>query len=591
MINKKLINIVPQSGKYVFLTVLLKISGLCANFLLIFSVAEIIRSRGKNLGFQVIFIILSLLISFVSNQFAAVTSFKSSCQVKKTLRSKIYEKLLRLGPEYQEKTETAKIIQWAVEGVEQIEIWFGQYLPQFFYSMIAAVLTFAVLVFLDAKMAFILLGCVPLIPVSIIAVQKIAKRILGRYMDQYATLADNYLENLQGLTTLKIYNADEQRQKQLGVEAENFRRITMKVLSFQLNSIIVMDTVAYGGAGLGIMFAIKSYLAGNLTLANAFICILISADFFIPLRRLGSYFHTAMNGTTASKNIFALLETEEQERGGESDVLFSDNSESKTKLDSEAYLPLASANAVVSTGSTTASSFATPSAGSDAARNACLPLFQTENLSYKYGERTVLQNASITIPEGSFTAFVGKSGSGKSTLAKVFAGINSNYEGSVKIMGTDLCKIAPESLYKFCTYISHRDWIFKGTVRDCLLEGNPAATEDEMWQALKSVCLDDFIQSVGGLDFEIKENASNLSGGQKQRLSIARALLHDSEVYIFDEATSNIDVESEAAILDLLHKLKGTKTIIMISHRKENCVEADAIYEFEKGMLKQGGNR
>lgn len=558
MINKRLINLVPESKKYVFITVVLKILALVSNFVLIFSVGKIIRDKGGEMELPLFLIILSISVTFLCNQLISITSFKSSCQVKKTLRSKIYEKLLQLGPEYQEKTETAKIIQWAVEGVEQIEIWFGQYLPQFFYSMIAALMTFAVLVFLDAKMAFIMLACVPLIPVSIIAVQKIAKRILGRYMDQYATLADNYLENLQGLTTLKIYNADEERQKKLGVEAENFRRITMKVLSFQLNSIIVMDTVAYGGAGLGIMTALNSYLSGNLTLENAFVCILISADFFIPLRRLGSYFHTAMNGTTASKNIFTLLEIEEK-RGGS--------------------LPLASA---------AGASSATPSNGGHP-RNT--PVFQTENLSYKYGDRTVLQNASITIPSGSFTAFVGKSGSGKSTLAKVFAGINANYEGSVKVSGTELSAIAPDSLYKFCTYISHRDWIFKGSVKDCLLEGNPLATESQMWEALKSVRLDDFVQTVGGLGFEIKENASNLSGGQKQRLSIARALLHNSEVYIFDEATSNIDVESELAILELLHELKGKKTILMISHRKENCQGADQIYTFEKGMLNQGGNR
>jgi len=558
MINKRLINLVPESKKYVFITVVLKILALVSNFVLIFSVGKIIRDKGAEMELPLFMIILSISVTFLCNQIISITSFKSSCQVKKTLRSKIYEKLLQLGPEYQEKTETAKIIQWAVEGVEQIEIWFGQYLPQFFYSMIAALMTFAVLVFLDAKMAFIMLACVPLIPVSIIAVQKIAKRILGRYMDQYATLADNYLENLQGLTTLKIYNADEERQKKLGVEAENFRRITMKVLSFQLNSIIVMDTVAYGGAGLGIMTAINSYLSGNLTLENAFVCILISADFFIPLRRLGSYFHTAMNGTTASKNIFTLLEIEEK-RGGS--------------------LPLASA---------AGASSATPSNGGHP-RNT--PFFQTENLSYKYGDRTVLQKASITIPSGSFTAFVGKSGSGKSTLAKVFAGINANYEGSVKVSGTELSAIAPDSLYKFCTYISHRDWIFKGSVKDCLLEGNPHATESQMWEALKTVRLDDFVQTVGGLGFEIKENASNLSGGQKQRLSIARALLHNSEVYIFDEATSNIDVESELAILELLHELKGKKTILMISHRKENCQGADQIYTFEKGMLNQGGNR
>ena len=311
MINKRLLNLVPKSKKYVFITVALKLISLISNFILVFSVASIIKKRGSNIELPAFLIILSVFVTFLCNQYISVASFNSSKEVKKTLRTLIYEKLLRLGPEYQEKTETAKIIQWTVEGVEQIEVWFGQYLPQFFYSMIAALLTFAVLAFIHLKMALILLVCVPLIPVSIVAVQKIAKKLLGRYMDQYANLADNYLENLQGLTTLKIYNADEERQKKLGLDAENFRRITMKVLSFQLNSIIIMDTVAYGGAGLGIMTALSSYLNGQLSLEHTLICILLSADFFIPLRRLGSYFHTAMNGTTASNNIFALLDIEE----------------------------------------------------------------------------------------------------------------------------------------------------------------------------------------------------------------------------------------------------------------------------------------
>jgi len=567
MINKRLLNLVPKSKKYVFLTVVLKLISLISNFVLVFSVASIIEKRGSNIELPAFLIILSVFATFLCNQFISVASFHSSKEVKKTLRTLIYEKLLRLGPEYQEKTETAKIIQWTVEGVEQIEVWFGQYLPQFFYSMIAALLTFAVLAFIHLKMALILLVCVPLIPVSIVAVQKIAKKLLGRYMDQYANLADNYLENLQGLTTLKIYNADEERQEKLGLDAENFRRITMKVLSFQLNSIIIMDTVAYGGAGLGIMTALSSYLNGQLSLEHALICILLSADFFIPLRRLGSYFHTAMNGTTASNNIFALLDIEEEHKGGE-------------------RLPLASASKLSS---------ATPSAGSNAARNACSfyngdrPLvFEIQNLSYKFGERTVLNNVSLSIPGGSLTAFVGKSGTGKSTTAKVLAGINSNYKGIVKIMGTDLSTLAPESIYKFCTYISHRDWIFKGTIRDCLWEGNPSATEEEMWNVLSQVQLKEFVEQNGGLDFQIQEDAANLSGGQKQRLSIARALLHNSEVYIFDEATSNIDVESETAILELLHKLKSTKTIIMISHRKENCKDADQIYEFENGAITGG---
>ena len=550
MINKRLLNLVPKSKKYVFITVLIKLISLISNIVLIFSVAAIIGKRGSKIELPLFLITLSVFTTFLCNKFVSLTSFYCSREVKKTLRTLIYEKLLRLGPEYQEKTETAKIIQWTVEGVEQIETWFGQYLPQFFYSMIAALLTFAVLATIHLKMALILLVCVPLIPLSIVAVQKIAKRLLARYMDQYANLADNYLENLQGLTTLKIYNADEERQRKLSNDAENFRRITMKVLSFQLNSIIIMDTVAYGGAGLGIMTALSSYLNGQLSLEQVLVCILLSADFFIPLRRLGSYFHTAMNGTTASNNIFALLDTEVLSKSC-SDFSFDCNPDKWEKP----------------------------------------PVFETDNLSYTFSNRTVLNKVSLTIPAASFTAFVGKSGSGKSTLAKVLAGINSSYEGTVKIMGKDLTHIASEFLYKFCTYISHRDWIFRGTVRDCLLEGNALATEEEMWNVLEQIQLADFIRQSGGLDFKILEDASNLSGGQKQRLSIARALLHNSEVYIFDEATSNIDVESEMAIMELLHSLKSTKTIIMISHRKENCKDADQIYEFENGTVSEEGER
>ncbi|MCR4741434.1 MAG: ABC transporter ATP-binding protein/permease [Treponema sp.] len=555
MIDKRLINLVPESKKYVFLTVLLKVLALLSNALLVFTLAKIIENKGENILIPAILIGLSLIISFLTSQFSAVTSFKSSQQVKKTLRSLIYEKLLRLGSQYQEKTPTAKIIQLAVEGVEQIEVWFGQYLPQFFYSMIAALTTFAILAFINLKMAVILLVCVPLIPMSIVMVQKIAKKILGKYMDQYAKLADNYLENLQGLTTLKIYKADQYKQEKIGQEAEHFRKVTMKVLSFQLNSIIIMDIVAYAGAGLGIAAALSSYFRGQMSVYNAFVCILLSADFFIPLRRLGSYFHTAMNGTTASKNIFALLDTPEMDLGGES-------------------LPLASASS---------ESSSTPSAGSNAARNACL--FEVKDLSYKFGERSVLNNINLTIQKGSYVAFVGKSGSGKSTSAKVLCGINRDYSGSAKILGIELNKVSVQSLYDYISYISHNDWIFKGSVRDCLLEGNPKAGEEEMWQALQKVQLEGFVKEMGGLDFQIMENANNLSGGQKQRLSIARALLHNSEVYIFDEATSNIDVESEEAILELLHQLKKEKTIIMISHRKENCQGADKIYTFEKGGL------
>ncbi|MBE6354226.1 ABC transporter ATP-binding protein/permease [Treponema sp.] len=545
MINPRLIKAVPESKKYVFLTVLLKLISLASNILIIFSTAQIIRTQGKSIKFPVLFIAAGIILNCMCAFLISIAGWKASSKVKITLRSMIYRKLLQLGTDYAETSSTAKTIQLAAEGVEQIEVWFGQYLPQFFYSMLASVTVFTVLCFLNVKMAVILFLCVPLIPVSIICVQKIAKRLLSRYWDQYASLADNFLENLQGLTTLEIYQADEFKQEQMKKEAEHFRKITMKVLSMQLNSIIIMDIVAYAGAGLGIMAAVSAFSSGNLSLADCFICILLSADFFIPLRRLGSFFHTAMNGTTAAKKIFALLDTE--------------CPDTKKRVITE--IPACRTKNIL----------------------------ELKNVSCTYGERTVLKNACIEIPEHSYTAFVGKSGSGKSTAAKILCGINSRYEGKALICGTEISSINTDTLYKKISYLSHRDWIFKGTVRETLLEGKAGADEEQMRNVLAKVNLLAFIDDNGGLDAEILENASNLSGGQKQRLSIARALLHDGDIFIFDESTSNIDVESEKIILNLLHELKKSKTIIMISHRKENCSGADNIYFFDNGICKKTG--
>ncbi|MBQ9206086.1 MAG: ABC transporter ATP-binding protein/permease [Treponema sp.] len=582
MIDKRLVNFVPEAKKFVFLTVLLRVFALTANTVFIFSIAAFLNAgfSEKSVIFPLILMLFCILVSVLSNLCASYTAFRSSSQVKTALRSRLYEKLLSFGADYQEKTPTAQVIQTAVDGVEQIETWFSAFLPQFYYSMIAAVLTFSVLAFLNLKMALVLLLCVPLIPISMAVVQNIAKKILGKYWAQYANLADNFLENLQGLTTLQIYEADGFKATQMAREAENFRRVTMKVLSMQLNSIIIMDGIAYGGAALGIAFALSSFYSGTLPLSHAFVCILLSADFFIPLRRLGSAFHTAMNGVTASKNIFEILDQpchserpkEVEESGapchsagralqGSADASFLRSQ--KSLRNGYAALPI-------------------PSADSDST-----PLFQTNNLSVTFSTsdslRTVLKNCSVEIPRGSFVAFVGKSGSGKSTLAKVFSGIFKNYDGSVLLNGTELTAISPASLHDFVTYISHRDWIFAGSVRDCLLEGNETATDDEMKSVLSKVNLLNYIEENGGLSFELKEGGSNISGGQKQRLSIARALLHKSELYIFDEATSNIDVESEQVILNLIRSLKGTKTVIMISHIAENCAGADSVYEFENG--------
>lgn len=553
MIDKRILNAVPGSKKFIFLTVFLKWISLISHILIVFSAAQIIKTKGENIFLPLSLIFAGILLSFFSSYFSSISSFKSSCNVKKTLRSMIYEKLLELGTEYQEKTETAKIVQLAVDGVEQLEVYFGAYAPQFFYSMIAALTLFAVLAFLNLKMALILLACIPLIPLAIVAVQKIAKRILSKYWTQYANLADNFLENLQGLTTLQIYQADEFKQKKMGEEAEHFRKVTMKVLSMQLNSIIIMDIVAYGGAGLGIAAAVSAFLGGILSLENCFVCILLSADFFIPLRRLGSYFHTAMNGTTAANRIFEFLDIRNEKL-----EVRNEKSEVRNGKDGN---------------------------GTQESKN----IYVLKNVGYEFGEnenkRKVLFDVNLSIKKGEFVAFTGKSGSGKSTTAKILCGINSDYEGSALLDGKELKDFPRGELYEKCIYISHRDWIFKGSVRNCLLEGNPNAGETEMWEVLEKVRLADFVKEQGGLDFEIQENAANLSGGQKQRLSIARALIHGAEILIFDEATSNIDVESEMAILKLLRELKGKKTIIMISHRAENAADADKIYSFENGRM------
>ena len=362
-------------------------------------------------------------------------------------------------------------------------------------------------------------------------------------------------------------------------EAENFRRVTMKVLSMQLNSIIIMDVIAYGGAALGIAVALSSFYSGTLPLSHAFVCILLSADFFIPLRRLGSAFHTAMNGVTASKNIFEILDMQEENQGAPLATSL------RSVTQGSGVPPFATAHCQQ------AGNFGVPCPSADSDRT---PLFQTNNLSVTFStsdsSRTVLKNCSVEIPRGSFVAFVGKSGSGKSTLAKVFSGIFKNYDGSVLLNGTELTSLSPDSLHDFVTYISHRDWIFAGSVRDCLLEGNETATDDEMKSVLSKVNLLNYIEENGGLSFELKEGGSNLSGGQKQRLSIARALLHKSEVYIFDEATSNIDVESEEAILKQIHALSEEKTVIMISHRLANVVRADRIYCMENGNIAEYGS-
>ena len=523
MFDKRLTALCPESKKYIAGNIILQWIELCLNAVMIgliaISAERLYRGEltPKSAAPAIIVIAITIVIRFFVTRYAVRMSYLASRTVKRKLRGLIYKKLLRLGMSYREKVTTAEIVQESVEGVDQLESYFGQYVPQFFYAFIAPVTLFVIFAAAGSLLTgLILLLCVPLIPGTIMMVQKIAKKILAKYWDQYTKLGSTFLENLQGMTTLKIYQADGYKHEQMNKESEHFRVVTMKVLTMQLNSIIIMDLLAYGGAAFGIVLATRSFVAGSLELAPCLFMILLSADFFLPMRRLGSYFHVAMNGMAASDRIFKFLELEEPEV--------------KT-----AEFPQNGGN------------------------------FLLKSVSFSYdGEREVLHRINMQIPKNSFTGIVGESGSGKSTIASLLTGRNTVESGS-------------------------SSYLFKGTVRDNLLMGDPEADDDKLWKVLAECRLDEFLKGADGLDTQLTENAQNLSGGQRQRLALARALLHDSPVYIFDEATSNIDVESEEIILNRIRQMKGAKTIILISHRLVNTRDADRIFVMDNGKIAESG--
>lgn len=547
MINKRLIGTVPESKKYVAGNVTLQWCSLAANIGMMSAIAGLLASLftktadGNTILWTAIAAAFALLVRFVCTVFASRMGYLSSRAVKQTLRAQIYEKLLRLGSSYQEQVKTSEVVQMAVEGVDQLETYFGAYLPQFFYAMLAPLTLFLVLCFVNVPSALVLLVCVPLIPIAIAAVQTWAKKLLSKYWGQYTALGDTFLENLQGLTTLKIYQADDFKNEEMNRESEKFRKITMKVLTMQLNSITIMDLVAYGGAALGMIMAVTQLQAGAVSVRGCILIILLAADFFIPMRQLGSFFHIAMNGMAASDKIFRLLDLPETQKG------------------TEAFPEKCSINC--------------------------------EDIHFSYEEdREILHGVSMEFPQGSFTSIVGESGCGKSTIAEILMGRNRGYTGSVTLGGKELRNIREADLMRNVTYISHQSYLFKGTVRDNLLMGKPDAADEELWAVLARVKLADFLKSENGLDTRLNERASNLSGGQCQRLALARALLHDSPVYIFDEATSNIDVESENDIMREICLLAKHKTVILISHRLANVTDSDNIYVMEHGYVKESGS-
>lgn len=546
MINKRLIGTVAESKKYIAGNVILQWCSLAANIAMMFSISRLLAgiylktADTAVLTATVIAVAAALIIRFVCTTLASRMAYFSSKAVKKTLRELIYKKLLRLGVSYKEQVQTSEVVQVAVEGADQLETYFGAYLPQFFYAMAAPLTLFIVLFFINVPSAVALFLCVPMIPVAIAAVQTWAKKLLSKYWGQYTALGDTFLENLQGLTTLKIYQADAFKNDEMNKEAEKFRKITMKVLTMQLNSITIMDLVAYGGAALGIILAVTQYAHGQVSLFGCLLIILLSADFFIPMRQLGSFFHIAMNGMAASDKIFRLLDLKEDP-------------------DKEAQIP-----------------------------EDCSIICSDLRFSYEQ-DREIIHGAELSFPKGSFTAIVGESGCGKSTIAGILTGRNKNYKGSVTIGGLELSDIQEKNLMKNVTYIGHNSYLFKGTVRENLHMGNPNTSDAQLWEALRKVNLENFLKNEQGLDTPLLEKASNLSGGQCQRLALARALLHDSPVYIFDEATSNIDVESENEIMAQIHAVSKTKTVILISHRLANVVQADNIYVLNKGCIAEHG--
>ena len=548
MIKTRLLKLLSSGKKYIAYNIIWQWLALISQIVAVFQIGRLAESVYKKqidiklIGISGVIFIVVIVVRFVCEKQIAKYTYKASVDVKITLRKAIYEKMLRLGSNYREKVSTSEVMQVATEGVEQLEVYFGKYISQLIYSLLAPITLFIVLCRINLSAYIVLLVCVPLIPMSIVFVQKIAKKLLSKYWGSYTQLGDSFLENLQGLTTLKIYQADEKKSKGMDEEAQRFRKITMKVLTMQLNSTSIMDIIAYGGAAVGMIVTIVQYFNGNVSISGSITIILLASEFFIPLRLLGSYFHIAMNGMAASDKIFAILDLPEES--------------SKDKLEI-----------------------------SDCKN------IKLENVEFSYDEsRKILAGINMELEKGKFISIVGESGCGKSTIAGLILGKNKNYKGSIRIDETELTDINEQSLMEQIILVSHNSYLFKGTVEENLKMGKSDATKEEMEAALRKVNLLDFINSEESLNTKIAEQGSNLSGGQCQRLAMGRAILKDAKMYIFDEATSNIDAESEELIMEVIHKLALTKTIILISHRLANVVNSDCIYMLKNGKITEKGN-
>lgn len=546
MFDKRLLELVPEARKFVVLSVLGKWVALAAYALFVVALACLLESMAlgtlgeAELARWGALSLAAIAVRAVCLAGAQYAGSKAAALGKAKVRADVYDKLVSLGPSYKEQVSTSQAAQLCGEGAEKLEVYLGQYLPQLFYAVLAPVTLFALFLTIDAPIAVVLLVCVPLIPVSIVMIMKFAKRVMGAYWGSYVDLGATFLESISALTTLKLFQADERKQREIDEQAEGFRKATMRLLRMQLNSVTVMDLLTFGGAAAGIVIALFHVQAGQLSLAGALTVVLLGIEFFMPMRVLGSFFHTAMGAAPVLDQVFDLLALKPIQQG-------------TMEVDAEEIE------------------------------------IEFHNVGYRYGDSQALQNVSFTVEKNTFVGITGESGSGKSTLACILCGELAGYQGSILVNGVELRDVSPASLHAAITHVSAGSYIFKGTFRSNLLLANADANDYELWRALGRCHLDDFVLELGGLDAEITAGGANLSGGQRQRLAVARALLRDTPVYVFDEATSNVDADSEREIMACIQQLSLEKTVVVISHRLSAIAWADNILVMQQGRLAQQG--
>ncbi len=545
MIDKELFKLIGGNKKYIFTAVLTQVIGLVANVAVTGSVCYAVylltvSAAYSEFVYPLIGAVLGIAIRYICSRLTGEIKDKLGRQVKKDLRERVYDKIVKLGVRTTDGMSMAGWTQVAVEGVEQLDLYSSSYLPQFFFAMIAPVVLFLICVRIDWRTSLVLIACVPLIPVSIVAVSRYAKKIFAKYWGKYTSMGDKFLDSVQGLKELKIFMADEKQHQRINESAEEFRVITMKVLVMQLASTTIMDLVAYGGAGAGIALAICGTAFWGLNpIAALFLC-LVAVEFFLPLRAFGSAFHVAMNGASAGKKIISLLNAPDPEWGEKS------------------------------------------VGGKE---------IKLTDVTFSYdGKRDVLKNVSMTFPEKGMTAIVGESGCGKSTVVNMLVGAFRPQSGEVTVGGKQLEKLSRENWYSHLSAVSYNTYIFNESVRDNFKLAKESVTDDEIYSALEKVNLKEFISENGGLDKVITEDANNISGGQKQRLALAVALVSDKDIYVFDEATSNIDIDSEGIIMKNIKAISENKSVIVISHRLANVVTSDNIYYMEDGEVRERGS-